>query len=159
MYRVIYYITGFENMTAEETIQDARNLEKLGFDVATVSIITPYPKTLLWDELHSKYGIFDRNYRHYDNEHLVWNHPHISPTEMRQLRVKVLSILNKPLDIYRKSFFQLIPRSLHLEDLKFAWRHIVKAPVVSMLTNDRRQVFLPRLGTVRDEEPLTYSSD
>ena len=141
MFRIIYYMIGFENMTAEETIADARQLSELGFEMAVVGIVTPYPQTPLWHDIDSKYGIFDTDHRHYDNEHLVWNHPTLSPDEMGKLRIDVLELLNQPTDVYLKKYI----RRLFRRDPRFLWRYILKGPLMTLLADDRKQIFFPNL--------------
>jgi radical SAM superfamily enzyme YgiQ (UPF0313 family) len=141
MFRAMYYMVGFEDMTAEETLEDAERVSKLGFDMSTVGIITPYPKTPFWYSVNSKYGIFDNDCRHYDNEHLVWNHPGISAGEMMQLRKRVLEVLNKPTNIYLKKFI----KGLQRKNSDFLWRYVVKGPIVSRMIDDRKKIFLPKL--------------
>ncbi len=80
--RLAAYMIGFANMTAEDTLRDARLLKRTGFDIHSVNVITPFPRTPLWDELAAKYGIFERAYRRFDGQHLVWRHPHITPSQM-----------------------------------------------------------------------------
>lgn len=140
LFRAIYYMIGFEDMTIQDTLRDAERVSKLGFEMSTVGIITPYPKTPFWERINTKYGIFDHTYRHYDNEHLVWNHPRISPAEMMKLRERVLRILNKPTSIYLKRFM----KNMWRKDAKFLWRYFIKGPIISSMIDDRKQIFLPK---------------
>ncbi len=96
IYRMINYIVGHENMDEEDTLRDIRRLAEMGFDVFALSILTPLPQTAMWDQIESTYGIFDHDYRHYNTEHLVWNHPHITPDRMRHLHREAHMILNRP---------------------------------------------------------------
>jgi len=96
IYRMINYIVGHENMDEADTLRDVRRLGEMGFDVFALSILTPFPKTPMWDQFESTYGIFDRDYRHYNTEHLVWNHPYITPERMRFLHREAHRILNRP---------------------------------------------------------------
>jgi radical SAM superfamily enzyme YgiQ (UPF0313 family) len=139
--RMGYYQMGFPNMTADDIVEDATRFSELEFDVVTVGTITPHPKTPLWAELESKYGIFDRTNRHYNNSTLVWNHPYITPEEMKELKVKLLPIVNKP-----DSFFRLASRGFRPPDVNFVWSTMVKGSISSWLIGDRKQVFFPRLG-------------
>ena len=146
MARVAYYQMGFPDMTADEIIQDAMRLSKLEFDLVTVGVFTPHPKTSLWKEIESKYGIFDHTSRHYNNITLMWNHPYISPTEMTQLRGRVLSILNKPGALSR-----LLSRSFLPRGLGSTWRNLVRGPISSIFINDRKQVFFPKIGNDKEK--------
>ncbi len=100
MYRMVNYMIGYENMTAEETLEDIMRIKELGCEAHGINILTPFPKTPLWDRIESRYGIFDRTYSKYDTKHLVWNHPHISPTQMHKLHIKAIRSLNNPLKTY-----------------------------------------------------------
>ncbi len=80
-----YYIIGFENETEESIRRDIKKLIKLRIDVNQITIVTPLPKTKLWYELESKYGIFEQDYTKYDTKHLVWNHPNISKSRLEAL--------------------------------------------------------------------------
>ncbi|MCK4231925.1 hypothetical protein KAX21_03150, partial [candidate division WOR-3 bacterium] len=144
MYRMAYYMIGYEHMGVEETLQDVAKLKQVGFDAHQVNIITPFPKTPLWDETESRYGIFDKTYRHYDAKYLVWNHPHISPRQMDYLLRTTIHTLNKPFDIYVKQFSRLIRQRFQADGLRFVWRDVIRTPIAAALTNDRKQVFFPR---------------
>jgi radical SAM superfamily enzyme YgiQ (UPF0313 family) len=144
MFRFAFYIIGYPNMTAEDTLQDAARLRELEFDTCGVSVITPFPKTPLREELEARYGIFDRDYHHYKLKHLVWNHPHISPGEMQTLLTDVINLLNKPLDIYRRVLTKVLWGGLRGRKAVSVWRDL-KAPLASLFINDRKQVFFPKL--------------
>lgn len=143
MYRIGYYMLGHQNMTAEDSIQDAIFFKQMGFDIHSVNVITPFPQTALWDELDSKYGIFDHTYRHYDAKHLVWNHPYILPDQMPGLYKTIVGFLNNPLKTYGKGILQLIHEGLQENGISFLWRGIVSGPINSMLIDERKQVFFP----------------
>jgi radical SAM superfamily enzyme YgiQ (UPF0313 family) len=145
MYRMVYYMIGYEAMTAEETLEDAAIVKRAGFDAHQVNVLTPFPKTPLWDDLEERYGITDTNYRHFNAKHLVWNHPHISPSQMNYLLKKTIAFLNDPLDIYARGFTRLIRERLAKYGLGFVWDDILKSPVVATVVDDRKQVFFPKL--------------
>jgi radical SAM superfamily enzyme YgiQ (UPF0313 family) len=96
IYRMINYLVGHENMDEADTLRDVRRLAEMGFDVFAISILTPLPQTPMRDRIDSTYGIFDHDYRHYNTEHLVWNHPYITPERMRSLHREAHQILNRP---------------------------------------------------------------
>lgn len=140
MQRIGFSMIGYEDMNAEETLEDAMRFKEADFDYSTVCILTPFPQTPLWEELSSKYGIFDRDPRHYRLRHLVWRHPHISPLQMRYLLRTIKALLNRPADLYRKGVSRLIWGGLRKNPGRFLWRTLVKSPIASMLINDRRQI-------------------
>jgi radical SAM superfamily enzyme YgiQ (UPF0313 family) len=80
-----YYIIGFENETEESIKRDLKKLFSLNNEVNQITIVTPLPKTKLWNELESQYGIFEKDYTKYDTKHLVWNHPNISKERLEKL--------------------------------------------------------------------------
>ncbi len=96
---ICFYIIGFENDTVESVKKDIMELKKLEFDIYQICVLTPLPTTPLWDEIDSKFGIFEKDYSNFDASHLVWNHPHINREEMEDL--KNWSLKN----VYRKGWF------------------------------------------------------
>ena len=81
-----FYILGFEEDTVESIRSDIRTLERLAVDVVQVQVLTPYPKTGQRDAIEAQFGIHDANLSHYNSRNLVWNHPSISPAQMRELQ-------------------------------------------------------------------------
>ncbi len=149
MFRFAYYLIGYEGMNAEETLRDAQLLNELGFDSSGVCVLTPYPRTPLWDRLEAEYGTFDPTYAHYNSKHLVWNNPHISAEEMQTLLTSVVNLLNDRAAIYAKIFTRLLWPGLTLTKPALLWRNLVKVPVSSYFINDRKQFFFPKLGNDR----------
>jgi hypothetical protein len=80
-----YYIIGFPNETEESIRNDLKKLFDLKIDFNQITIVTPLPKTKLWNELDSDYGIFEKDYTKYDTKHLVWHHPNISKDRLEHL--------------------------------------------------------------------------
>lgn len=142
MYRIGYFMTGHENMTAEQTLEDALCLRRAGFDTHTVSVITPFPRTPLWDKLSARYGIIDHDYSHYKLQHLVWNHPHISSAQMHYLQNTIIKLLVTRFDFIHKGISRLIWGGLRQDGADLIWRNLIKGPVASLFINDRKQVFL-----------------
>jgi len=141
MYRMAYYMIGYDTMNLEDTLENVAAVKTAGFDAHQVNILTPFPKTPLWTELDEKYGIFDKTYRHYDVKNLVWNHSHISAPGMKYLLHSTIAYLNKPMEIYGKGFVRLIRQRLKTRGLDFIWRDLIKGPVASAFINDRKQFF------------------
>ena len=54
-------------------------------DVTQITIVTPHPRTQLWNELDSNYGIFEKDLSKYDTKHLVWSHPECQPGTLEAL--------------------------------------------------------------------------
>ncbi|MCX6675660.1 MAG: radical SAM protein [Methanothrix sp.] len=78
-----YYMIGFETDTIESLKVDIPKLAALKLDITQICVITPLPQTPLWTEITEKYGIWDQDYHDYDGKHMVWNHPHIKPSEFQ----------------------------------------------------------------------------
>jgi len=149
MFRFAYYLIGYENMTAEETLADAKRLKNLGFESCGVCVLTPFPGTPLWDRLAANYGIFDADYHHYRSKHLVWNHPYISAAEMQILLTAVIKLLNNRAAMYGKFLTRLVWRGLRPTKPTLLWRDLVKVPVATLFIDDRKQFFFPKLGSDR----------
>ena len=80
-----YYMIGFDIEDRKSIKQSLKKLGELNLEATQLCIITPLPKTPLWDEIDEKYGIFEKDWHRYNTKHLVWNHPTISPKEMEGL--------------------------------------------------------------------------
>ena len=80
-----YYMIGFPTDTAASIREDVERLASLKLDLTQICVLTPLPRTKLWEEVAGRYGISDPDYHHFDGKHLVWNHPNISPEEMEVL--------------------------------------------------------------------------
>ena len=80
-----YYMIGFPTDTAASIREDVERLASLKLDLTQICVLTPLPRTKLWEEVAEGYGISDLDYHHFDGKHLVWNHPNISHGEMEEL--------------------------------------------------------------------------
>jgi radical SAM superfamily enzyme YgiQ (UPF0313 family) len=80
-----YYMIGFDNENRANIKDSLKQLGELKLEATQLCIITPLPKTPLWDELDENYGIFEKDWHKYNTKHLVWNHPSINPKEMQEL--------------------------------------------------------------------------
>jgi radical SAM superfamily enzyme YgiQ (UPF0313 family) len=80
-----YYMIGFPDETRSSINTDIQQVASLQLDITQLCVVTPLPGTPLWNQIKNEYGIFDKNWHHYNAKHLVWNHPHITPKEMRSL--------------------------------------------------------------------------
>ena len=86
MFVQAFYILGFEEDTAESIRNDITLLRQLDIDVVQVQVLTPYPRTGQRAAIEERYGIHDRNLSRYSSRHLVWNHPHLRPEDLRELQ-------------------------------------------------------------------------
>jgi radical SAM superfamily enzyme YgiQ (UPF0313 family) len=94
------YMLGFPDDTAESIRADIDTLATWDFFLIQFTILTPYPGTPLWQQLGDK--VIDSDWSHYDSYHLVWDHPHISPSRMRELLYYALKRINRPANYLRK---------------------------------------------------------
>jgi hypothetical protein len=85
LYSQGYYIIGFPTETEESIREDLRTLASLQLDVTQITIVTPHPRTQLWGEVESNFGMIERDWAKYDTKHLVWSHPHCRPDAMESL--------------------------------------------------------------------------
>src|SRR5258708_1838859 len=65
--------------------EDLRPLAAMELDVTQITIVTPHPRTQLWNELDTQYGIFEKDLSKYDTKHLVWSHPNCKPGVLESL--------------------------------------------------------------------------
>ncbi len=81
-----FYILGFEEDTPRSIRSDIQELARLDVDLVQIQVLTPYPGTLQRALIEQKYGIGDHNLSKYNSRNLVWNHPNITPDEMKALQ-------------------------------------------------------------------------
>ncbi len=79
------YMIGFEDDTEENIKRCISRLTKFPIDIIQICILTPFPKTPLWDDIQEKYGIIEDDWGKWDTKHLVWKHPNISQEKMKRL--------------------------------------------------------------------------
>ncbi len=97
-----YYMIGFDIETRDSIKKDLNRLAEIKLDATQICIITPLPQTPIWDEISEKYGIFEKDYRKFNAKHLVWNHPTISPSEMRELLHLGFDMTNPRRSVFRR---------------------------------------------------------
>ncbi len=79
------YMIGFETDTEEDIKKYISILSDFSIDITQICILTPFPKTPLWDHIKSNYGLIENEWSKWDTKHLVWNHPNISQQKMHDL--------------------------------------------------------------------------
>ncbi len=90
LYLLGFFIIGYEDETKVIAKENVKTLKKLKLDHTQIRILTPLPQTSLWENIENKYGIFQEDWSKFDTMHLVWNHPHFNPGELRELLIKSL---------------------------------------------------------------------
>jgi radical SAM superfamily enzyme YgiQ (UPF0313 family) len=97
-----YYMIGFDSEDRTSIKKDLDRLASLGLAATQICIIMPLPKTPMWDDISEKYGIFEKDWHKFNAKHLVWNHPTISPSEMKGLLNHGLSRCNPRRNVLRR---------------------------------------------------------
>lgn len=82
----VFYIIGFPEDTPDSIREDIDELAGLDVDIAQVQTLTPYPRTRLRASIEEEYGMLDYCLSRYNSRNLVWAHPHITPSAMRDLQ-------------------------------------------------------------------------
>ncbi len=80
-----FYIIGLESDTEESIRESIRQLAAMPFDLVQVCVLTPLPRTPLWQRISDSYGIDDTDYSHFDGKHLVWRHPSLTRDQVESL--------------------------------------------------------------------------
>lgn len=80
-----FHIIGHEQDTEESIRSDIEALAGYDIDYLQTTILTPFPGTPLWEHLENQYGIFETDWSKWDTKNLVWNHPHLTPAQMKKL--------------------------------------------------------------------------
>lgn len=129
-FTVGYYMIGFENETVDSIKRDLREVANLKMDITQLCVITPLPGTPQWKKLEENYGIFDKDWHHYNAKHLVWNHPNITPEEMRDVLDMGLRIVYPRKRIFETSY-GFISRYISyrglLEGMGYSIKHFIHA--------------------------------
>jgi radical SAM superfamily enzyme len=73
------YIFCHEQDTKESMRADIEKLASLDIPAVMPTILTPYSPTPLFDQFQDR--IIDWNWDHWDDGHLVWRHPEVTPQE------------------------------------------------------------------------------
>lgn len=132
-----YYIIGFEDETVESIRADMRWLMDLKLDYTQLCVITPLPRTQLWDEISTRYGIVEQDWHRFDMKSLVWRHPRITPSQMESLLIEGFRRLNPP-ERYFKSIERLSRRYLAGDGrLKGWYRLLLENPISAIGFDDR----------------------
>lgn len=97
-----YYMIGFDTENRDSIKRDLEKLASLKLAATQICMIMPLPRTPIWDDISQKYGIFEKDWHKFNTKHLVWNHPTISPSEMKGLLNYGLSSCNPRRNVFRR---------------------------------------------------------
>jgi len=86
------YIFCMPSSTLDGSRREIEQLASLELDLVMPTVFTPYPGVPLFKELKSL--IFDWNWRHFDNGHIVWKHPHIRPEQVKTILSECFNACN-----------------------------------------------------------------
>ncbi len=89
-----YYMLGHELADYESTLEEIETLRKHDLGYCQITVLTPFPKTPLWNDLDTRFGIFETDWARFDTKHLVWNHPHLTDDKLGRLQRHAFSQLN-----------------------------------------------------------------
>jgi len=144
MFAVGYYMIGFPKETVSSIKKDIKKVAKLNLDITQLCVITPLPGTPLWKKTIKDYGIIDHDWHHYNAKHLVWNHPHIKPKEMREILLHAFKIVYPPQRIFDTSLgfiTRYTQRQGLLGGTKYLLKHTIHANTFYYYPKNMR--FLP----------------
>ena len=60
-------------------------LLEIDLDLAEFTVLTPFPKTQVWDEMEAQGRIFDQDWAHYNAGHVVFQPRHLTPDTLQEL--------------------------------------------------------------------------
>lgn len=142
-YTTCFNMIGFESDTEEWLREETELLSEYPIDYFRFSVVTPLPKTPLWYEIEEKYGIFEKDYHLYDNEHLVWNHPYLTKESVERIWKFKLQRLDTP-SRYLKGIYKLIHRYQKDKGFLDAWRYLLSAPLHAFFFDEGKELWLPK---------------
>lgn len=88
------YMLGFPDDTEKSVREDIRELASWGFFLMQFTILTPFPGAELREQFADRLSCTD--WSQYDTYHLVWDHPHLTPPQARDLLYQALRKINRP---------------------------------------------------------------
>lgn len=86
------FVFGLDGDTVDIFEQTAQFALDAAIDLPRYAIATPFPGTRLYRRLESESRIIDRDWSHYDGQHVVYQPTHMSASELQQGTVKAWEI-------------------------------------------------------------------
>jgi radical SAM superfamily enzyme YgiQ (UPF0313 family) len=77
------FVFGLDHDTPETFEQTAQLAVDIGIDLPRFAIVTPFPGTALHRQLDDEDRIIDRNWEHYDGQHVVFQPKNLSVAELQ----------------------------------------------------------------------------
>ncbi|GEM_PF-1424554 len=84
-----YYIIGFPWETERSILRDAEGLRYLPLHQLNIGIFTPIPMSRFYGELEKNGLVLDPDLEKHDRNHLVYNHPTLTHSEIKALQKKI----------------------------------------------------------------------
>lgn len=137
-----YYMIGYEHDTVESILGAYRELWKLAFDMYQMVVLTPFPRTPLWDDLDARFGIHHGDHERFDVRHLVWNHPQLQPHQARALLLLGMAVLNLPQRNYGLGLWRQFLKRLSDRPLPFL-AELLRDPWIAARFRERENIYLP----------------
>ncbi len=79
------FMLGLDADTPESLMRMPEQIDALGLDIVRFSVLTPFPGTRLFDRFAREGRIITRDWRWYDQEHVVFQPRHMSPRRLQEL--------------------------------------------------------------------------
>lgn len=96
------YIAGFDHDDASSLRAMGEELVKTGVDMATFSILTPFPGTALFDELEADGRLLHRNWKKYTGGNVVFRPKLMRPDELQRAFENLRRYFFSPINIARR---------------------------------------------------------
>jgi radical SAM superfamily enzyme YgiQ (UPF0313 family) len=124
------FIFGFDEDTPEVVRETVSFIQETGIDLPTISLLTPFPGTPLFDELEQKGRILHKDWSYYDMNHVVFRPENMTSEELQQGYAWALKYLASPTSIIArinkksaaKAYFLTINFALHCSQTRIARR-------------------------------------
>ena len=78
-------ILGMDNHTEDFIRRFIDFLLEIDLDLAEFTVLTPFPKTQVWDQMESEGRIIDRDWAHYNAGNVVFQPRHMTPEKLQEL--------------------------------------------------------------------------
>ncbi|MCG8338336.1 MAG: B12-binding domain-containing radical SAM protein [Proteobacteria bacterium] len=135
------FIFGMDGDTLETFDQTVEAILDLRIDIPRFALLTPYPKTALFNRLKAENRLLHQNWQYYDTQHVV-----IKPGKMTPYELDVA---------FKKAFKDTFSFKHIGHRLKGAGRN----KIISMMGNLAYRKYVHRLMNDKDRFPVTFSAD
>lgn len=107
------YILGLLHDTWDSIMQDLRSLQELPLFVLIFLVLTPYPELPLYRDWKSRGLIINNDWQAYDGMNLVFDHPHLSVEEMREIFEYAVFHVYSPYNYNKRRVLQRLNRIMN----------------------------------------------